>query len=196
MPARARSGCIEFAGAADHKSDVHGWSPEAPRLRKDVACPEPRRLLDSRQVPVSRAFIPPGPAPRTCHATKVVEAYGDDTVTSKAICVKVPTLPLPTFTRVRGLKRLGVQAQEVQLKGDLVLDVGHRRVECDRLAECVQGRRVPAELGQRPAALVMGHRVLRCDPDGPIRRCQGPRVIPRLRTVQRLLAVVLGVAAT
>jgi hypothetical protein len=98
--------------------------------------------------------------------------------------------------RVRGLQRLVVPAQEVQLKGDLVPDIGHRRVERDRLTERVQRRRVPAELGQPPAAQVMGHRVLRRDRDGPVRRCQGPRVIPRLRTVQRLLAVLFRVTAT
>jgi hypothetical protein len=82
--------------------------------------------------------------------------------------------------RVRRRERLGVPAQAVQLNGDLVLDIGHRRVELDRLTVRVERFFMPVELRQRQAAQPVGLRVARLDPDGLISRIEGRRVVVRL----------------
>jgi hypothetical protein len=78
MPAQARCGCIGLFELADHSRGQHGCSPDAPRLRKDVARPEPRRLLRdpclAERCAAQRRFLQPVSAGSLPEA--VIESLG------------------------------------------------------------------------------------------------------------------------
>src|SRR5579864_1857486 len=95
MPATLRFGCAMVT----EREDGHHWGSHGrtvsppPRLRVVVARPWPRRVLHSTHTPM----LLDDAVPRY-HTTSVVDAWGEATITEKAICAGCAELPAPRLT--------------------------------------------------------------------------------------------------